>query len=153
MVVSTTILFFSFGLILGVWKFRGQELSPSCRCSNARSFNLLCWTGERTSADSQATAVGFLTYCNIAATPLIPFFFFFFGLLSYLGPHPKHMEVPRLGVESEEVYLLTYARATTMPDLSHICDPHHSSWQCWIPSPLSKARDRTQIPMDTSWVH
>jgi len=37
------------------------------------------------------------------------FFFFFFGLLSllllllllFLGPLPRHMEVPRLGVESE----------------------------------------------------
>ena len=26
---------------------------------------------------------------------------FFFFLLCFLGPHPKHMEVPRLGTESE----------------------------------------------------
>ena len=30
-----------------------------------------------------------------------------------------------------------------MPDLSPICNLHHSSWQCWIPNPLSEARDRT----------
>ena len=30
----------------------------------------------------------------------IPFFFFFFFLL-FLGPHPWHMEVPRLEVKSE----------------------------------------------------
>ena len=29
------------------------------------------------------------------------FFFFFFGFLPFLGPLPRHMEVPRLGVESE----------------------------------------------------
>ena len=34
--------------------------------------------------------------------PLSIFFFFFFGLLlPFLGPIPRHMEVPRLGVKSE----------------------------------------------------
>ena len=28
-------------------------------------------------------------------------FVLFVCLLSFLGPHPRHMEVPRLGVESE----------------------------------------------------
>ena len=42
------------------------------------------------------------------------FFFFFFW--SFLGPHPQHMEVPRLGVESE-LQLPTYATVTT-PDPS-----------------------------------
>ena len=29
------------------------------------------------------------------------FHFFFFFFLVFLGPHPRHMEVPRLGVKSE----------------------------------------------------
>ena len=29
----------------------------------------------------------------------MPFFFFFFGFLPFLGPLPRHMEVPRLGFE------------------------------------------------------
>ena len=29
---------------------------------------------------------------------------------------------------------------------------HHSSRQCWIPNPLSKASDRTCVLMDTCWV-
>ena len=67
----------------------------------------------------------------------------------FLGLHPWHMEVPRLGGESEQspVYV------TAMPDLSHICDLHHSSRQQWILNPLSEARDRTCVLMDTSWVH
>ena len=69
---------------------------------------------------------------------------FFFLSFSFLGPHPQHMEVPRLRVESE----LTYTTATAMPDLSHVCELHHSSWQCWILNPLSEARDRTYILMD-----
>ena len=39
---------------------------------------------------------------------------------------------------------------TAMPDLSRVCDLHHSSWQRKILNPLSEARDRTFIPMDTS---
>ena len=38
------------------------------------------------------------------------------------------------------------------PDPSHICDPHHSSWQRWILSPLSKVWDRSCILLDSSWV-
>ena len=63
--------------------------------------------------------------------------FFFFG---FLGLNLQHIEVPRLGVKSE-LQLLAYARATGTPDLSHVCDLCHSSRQCWIPDPLSKARD------------
>ena len=65
---------------------------------------------------------------------------FFFALLLLLlllfcfsGPQVQHMEIPRLGVESE-LYLLAYATATAMLGLSSICDLHRSSWQqCWIP--------------------
>ena len=35
-------------------------------------------------------------------------------------------------------------------DPSCICNLHHSSWQYWIPNPLSEARDRTLILMDAS---
>ena len=31
--------------------------------------------------------------------------------------------------------------------------PYHTSWQCWILSPLSGARDVSCILMDTSRVH
>ena len=72
-------------------------------------------------------------------------FFFFLG-------HPWCMEVPRLGAESE-LQLLATATATAMLDLSHICNLHHSSLQRRILNPLSKARDRTCILMDLSWVH
>ena len=61
------------------------------------------------------------------------FSFFFF---CFLG----HMEVPRLGIESE-LQLLAYATATATPAPSCICDLHQSSWEYWILNPLSKARD------------
>ena len=42
--------------------------------------------------------------------------------------------------------------STAMLDLSHVCDLHHSSRQRRILNPLSEARDRIHILMDTSWV-
>ena len=69
----------------------------------------------------------------------------------FFGPYPQHMGVPRLGVESESK-LLAYTTATATPDLSHVCNLYHSSWQCQIPNPLSEARDQTRILMDTSQV-
>ena len=46
-----------------------------------------------------------------------------------------------------------YATATARPDLSHVCDLSRSSGKHRILNPLSKARDRTRILTDTSWVH
>ena len=77
---------------------------------------------------------------------LLSNFFFFF-----LGPHPWHVEVPRLGVEVE-LQSWAYGRVTAMPDLSHICDLHDSSWQNQILNPMSKARHRTYILMDTRFI-
>ena len=62
-----------------------------------------------------------------------------------------HREVPRLGVKWE-LQLLAYATATAMPDLSRICNPHHSSWQQRILNALSEANGGTCILMDTSQV-
>ena len=64
---------------------------------------------------------------------------FFWGGV-FLGPHPWHMEVPRLGVKLE-LQLLAYATATATPDPRRICALHYSSWQHQILNPLSKARD------------
>ena len=61
------------------------------------------------------------------------------------------MKVPRVGVELE-LQLLAYTTATAIPDPSQVCDLHHSSQQHWIPNPLSKARDRTCVLVDTSQV-
>ena len=75
-------------------------------------------------------------------------FFFFFG---FLGPHPRHMEVPRLGVQSE-LQLTAYTIATAARDQSLTCDLHHSSRRPQILNSLSKARDRTHILKDTGQV-
>ena len=71
----------------------------------------------------------FFTY---QSTYLFFFFYFFVFLELYLW----HMEVPRLGNRIRAV-------------AASLC---HSSRQCWFLNPLSKARDRTRVLMDTSWV-
>ena len=59
---------------------------------------------------------------------------FFFFSFWFLGPYPWHLEVPRLGVESE-------------------LQPMPQPQQHGILNPLSKAMDQTHILMGTSQVH
>ena len=47
--------------------------------------------------------------------------FVFSRVCIFLGTHLRHMEAPRLGVESE-LQWLAYTKARTTPDLSHVCD-------------------------------
>ena len=70
----------------------------------------------------------------------------------FLGLHLQHMEVPKLGVQSE-LQLLAYTTATETWDPSQVCNLHHSSRQRQILNPLSEVRDGTHILMDSSWVH
>ena len=79
---------------------------------------------------------------------------FYFYLLIYfvfLVLHPQHMEVPRLGVETE-LQQPAYTTATVTRDLSRACDLRHGSQQRRILNPLREARHQTHILMDTSWV-
>ena len=69
---------------------------------------------------------------------------FCFLLFCFLGPYLQHMEVPRLGVESE-LQLSAYTTATATQDPSQVCSLHHGSRQRWIPDPLNKTRDQTHI--------
>ena len=85
--------------------------------------------------------------CILFFLVLVNFFSFFF-----VGPHPWHMEVSRLGVELE-LQLPSFAPATATGDPSHVCSLHHSSKQCHILNPLSQVRDLIHILMDPSWIH
>ena len=78
-------------------------------------------------------------------------FLFLFFLFCFLGLYLQHMEVLRLGVESE-LQLPAYTTAIATWDPSHIQDLHHSSLQQWILNPLNEARDQTHILTDPSRV-
>jgi len=79
-------------------------------------------------------------------------FFFLFCFVFFFLPFraaPATHEGPRLGVKSE-LWLPAYTTVTATRDPSHVCNLHHSSWQCRILNPLDEARARTHILMDTS---
>ena len=67
--------------------------------------------------------------------------FFFFG---FLGLSLRHMEVPRLGVESGRAMWGSEPHLRPTPQFTAT---HNQSW---VPDPLSKARDWTCIIVDTS---
>ena len=77
---------------------------------------------------------------------LLLLFFFFF--LKEEKPHPRHMDIPKLGVKSK-LQPQAYATAMAMLDSSHICDLRCSLQQCQIFNPLSKARNQTHSLTDT----
>ena len=92
-----------------------------------------------------------LELAHLITTSDIPFFFRFLFFF-FLGPYPQHMEISSLGIETE-LQLLAYFTATAVPDMSHICDLHHSSQQCQILNPPGEARDRSLVLVDTGRVH
>ena len=61
---------------------------------------------------------------------------FIYLFIVFLG---LHMEVPRRGVKLE-LQLLVYTTATAMPDLSHVCNLHHSSLQTPDPYPIAQGQ-------------
>ena len=73
---------------------------------------------------------------------LVFWVFFFFFLFFVL--HSWHMEVPRLGVESE-LQMLAYTTATATPDPSCVCHLHHSSWQCQILNQLIRCANSKTV--------
>ena len=84
------------------------------------------------------------------------FFFFSFFLFFFFVFCPFRAALTAYGGSQArgliEAVAQAYTRATAMPDLSHVCDVHHSSQQCRILNPSSKARDQTCNLMVPSWI-
>ena len=126
-------------VLRGPWLsgFRNATIRPSPEKSLGSQDHLRSWAILKSLEILEAE-------CKQKIFPFIPF--------AFLGPHLCHMEVPGLGVEWE-LQLQAYTTVTAMWGPTRICNLYHSSWQCWILNPLSRARDRTQVLMDTSRVH
>jgi len=69
-----------------------------------------------------------LKFGNLALSNSRLFFLFLLFTFSFLA-FLRHVEILGLEVESE-LQLLAYATATAVPDPSHTCNLHKSSWQC-----------------------
>ena len=144
---------------LQIWTtFHGKErmthrAEPRTRRQETRAIEKHSWT-EAEQSSNQGTSNIYPNKhqnCYESVTSLcLPFLSLFF--FSFIGSHPRHMEVPRLGGKLEP-QLPVYTTATAMPDASCICNLYCSSWQLWILNPLSRARNQTHILMDTSQVH
>ena len=80
------------------------------------------------------------------------FLFFVFLFFCFLGLHPWHMEVPRLGVELELLLLLAYTTAMATRNPHCFCDLHDSSKQCLILNPMGEAKGWNNILMDISQI-
>ena len=84
--------------------------------------------------------------------PILPQFTYPFGLaiqvsfLSFLsfflGPHLRHVEVPKLGGLIGAMAASLHTTVTAMPDPSRVCNLHQSSQQHRILNPLIEARDQ-----------
>ena len=127
--------------------------NPESICSQRQPFthwtNIYSTHSTLTHATSSARPQGIVA--NTTGRHLLCFVSFCFIFFCFLVPHLQHMEIPRLGVELE-LKLPAYTTATAIQGLSHVCNLHHRSQQCWIPDPLGKARDRAWVLMDTSWI-
>ena len=80
------------------------------------------------------------SHVSYKATMRRPPFVFVFVFLPFLGPLPRHLEIPRLGVESE-LQLPAGATAIATRDPRRICHLHHSSRQQRNLNTLGEARD------------
>ena len=115
--------FFFFGSIHRMWKFPDQGSNPSHSRGNTGS--LASWaTRELPKAKQMISPMEWLHS--------FLFYFMLFYIILFLGPNQQHLEVPRLGVESE-LQMPACTTATATGDLNLVFEPHHSSRQChWV---------------------
>ena len=79
--------------------------------------------------------------------PWISFFLFFCFFRVTLAAHGSSQARGPIGAAGASLH-----HSHPMPDVSCVCDLHHSSQQCWILNPLSEAKDWACILMDTSQI-
>ena len=75
---------------------------------------------------SRVVAVEVVRRDQILKKKIYIYIYTYICIFCFLGPHLQHMEVPRLGVESE-LRLLAYTTVTATSDARLIFDLHHSS--------------------------
>ena len=109
-----------------MWKFHDQGLNLCYSCNLRYS----CGSAES------------LICCTTGELPKIAFFFF-----SVFRAVPAAYGSSQARGESE-LQLPAYTTVVTVWDLSCICSPHHSSWECRIPDHWA----RPGIEPTSSWI-
>ena len=102
----------------------------------------LLWTFHTSGITQCATFRVRVLPLNMFSGPVLIALFYCFLSFCLLGPLPRHVEVPGLGVPSE-LWPPASTTATAAQDPSCVCGPQHSSRQCCILNPLSEGGDRT----------
>ena len=116
--------------------------------------SLTHWARPGIEPASSWILVGFVSFWATMGTLLPTLYqrvYFFVVLLCFLGSNLRHMEIPRLGVQSE-LQLLARTTAIAMPDPSRVCNLHHSSQQCCTLNSLREGRNWTHNLMVPSWI-
>ena len=108
--------------------YSSMILSQLIKCVTALLPNIVMFLGSRKDMK--------IWGCYPISTRTFLSFFLFLGG----GSCPWHMKVPRLEAELK-LQSLAYTTATATPDLSRVCNRHHSSWQHQILTSLSEARN------------
>ena len=125
----------------GLWRkehhMSNQDIHGSCSW----------WMEEKWAQPKRARLLKNAHDCLFLSTLLTSDLILSLFFLNFLGLHPWHLEVLRLGVKSE-LWVPAYTTAIATRDPNLVCDLHHSSWQCRILNALRKARDQTQ----SSWI-
>ena len=80
------------------------------------------------------------------------FFILFYCLLFYFIVFYFRATPTAYGGSQARGLIGAYTTATAMPDLSRVCDLHHSSWQPQILSPLREGREWTCLLKEASQI-
>ena len=114
-------------------KFSGPCHSSNPSCCSDNTGSLTHWATRELQKAPSSSSSFFYFFCLFRATPA-----------AYGGSQARGwIGAVATGLHHTEI----------IQDLSHVCDLHHSSWQCQIHDPLSEARTWTCILMDTSQIH
>ena len=119
--------------------------------NNVENLFMFLWVTFMSSMEKHTC--GSSGFCFVFFVVVFVFCFLFFFFWLFRAEFTAHTS-SQARVKSE-LKLPAYTRATAMRDPSHVCHLHHSSQQCWILKPLTKARDRNCALTDTSqfWYH
>ena len=136
---------------------RGQEFlgmslrlprEISCLSANPGKAGLLCYIWNTKSVDKKS--ITFLFFLALFVWLVTWGFFVCLFVLLFMATPAAYGSSQARGWIGVAAAGLRHSHSNMVMQPSCFCNLHHNSQQCWIPNPLSKARDWTRIFVDTS---